>query len=284
MAVAAVALWLGVGLVLMSRAEPDLKKQSRILMVILLPLAALGDFDAQRKFDHWLMPKRLPKRISPAFGRCPDRGEPLAMIREAVLSGPELEPIRAELVAVCAEFGRWRAEPERRRWPTAARGSGFAGALNRVADAIFGEPSRRNAGRPRPRRDGGGGEMLTTARWLTLALAIAAACSWAVVSGLRVADQGPSWAELAAHGAPRRYSDLTLRSDSPPEFVVRNAASLRRADAALRLGTALLVSIHLVILNLRACARITLPIRVGPTAPATSDRPAQPALHVKTKS
>src|SRR5947207_381055 len=92
--------------------------------------------------------------------------------------------------------------------------------------------------------------MLTTTRWVTLALAVVATCSWAVVSGLRVAYQGPSLAELAAHGSPRRISDPTIHIYASPEFILRNAAALRRADVALRLAAALLVSIHLVILNL----------------------------------
>jgi hypothetical protein len=94
--------------------------------------------------------------------------------------------------------------------------------------------------------------MLTRVRWATLGLAIGAACSWAAVSGIRVAYESPS---LAAHGSPRRYSDYTIIDYATPEFIARNAASLRRADVALRVTAALLISVHLVSLNLSRSQR-----------------------------
>ena len=89
--------------------------------------------------------------------------------------------------------------------------------------------------------------MLTTARWLTLALAIVATCSWAVVSGLRVTYQGASFTEMMARGEPGRIADPIVY-ERP--YSKRFYDSLRRADVALRLAAALLISVHLVILNL----------------------------------
>ena len=65
-----------------------------------------------------------------------------------------------------------------------------------------------------------------------------------------MAYESPSLAELAAHGSPRRYSDPTIIGYATPEFIARNAASLRRADVVLRVTAVLLISVHLVALNL----------------------------------
>jgi hypothetical protein len=89
--------------------------------------------------------------------------------------------------------------------------------------------------------------MLTWARWVSLVLAVSTLVAWAVVSGLRVAWQGPSFGEMIMHGAPRRITDPTIYSIEPPV----SHAALRRADVALRIIAALLVSVHLALLNVR---------------------------------
>jgi hypothetical protein len=89
--------------------------------------------------------------------------------------------------------------------------------------------------------------MLTWTRWITLILAVSAFVAWAVVSGLLVTYQGPSFWEMMAHAPPRRIGDPTFTTYDPP----LDLAGLRRADVTLRIGASLLVSVHLVVLNLR---------------------------------
>lgn len=84
--------------------------------------------------------------------------------------------------------------------------------------------------------------MLTSGRWISLTLAASTLVAWAAVSGLRLTHQGPSIAKTAAHGPPRRIGDPTAYAVSP--------LALGRADVALRIAAALLVGLHLVILNL----------------------------------
>jgi hypothetical protein len=78
-------------------------------------------------------------------------------------------------------------------------------------------------------------------------LAVSTLVAWAVVSGLRLASQGPSFAEAMMHGAPRRITDPTILVIELPVSHV----TLRLADVALRITAALLVSVHLVLLNMR---------------------------------
>jgi hypothetical protein len=89
--------------------------------------------------------------------------------------------------------------------------------------------------------------MLTWTRWITLILAVSAFVTWAVVSGLLVTYQGPSFREMMGPAPPRRIGDPTFHTFTAP----LDLAGLRRADAILRIAAALLVSVHLVVLNLR---------------------------------
>jgi hypothetical protein len=76
--------------------------------------------------------------------------------------------------------------------------------------------------------------MLTWAWWVSLVLAVSTLVAWAVVSGLRLAYQGPSFAEMMTHGAPRRITD-------PRIYIIElsmSHAALRRADVALLESTA----------------------------------------------
>jgi hypothetical protein len=94
---------------------------------------------------------------------------------------------------------------------------------------------------------GGGGRMLTWARWVSLVLAVSTLVAWAAVSGLRLACQGPSFAETMTHGAPQRITDPMMYIIEPP---VSHAVP-RGADVPLHITAALLVSVHLVLLNVR---------------------------------
>jgi hypothetical protein len=77
-------------------------------------------------------------------------------------------------------------------------------------------------------------------------LAVSTLVAWAAVSGLSPTYQGPSLVELAAHREPRSISDPTVYTFAPPV----NLGTLRRADNALRIAAALLLAVHLGILNL----------------------------------